>query len=84
MRSRGNFLAGALMAMLAACGGNDNGMNMGATAPAITAQPASTSVVSGNTATFTVMATGSGLTYQWQKNGAPIGGATAASYTTPR
>ena len=30
------------------------------------------------------MATGTGtLTYQWKKSGAAIGGATAASYTTP-
>jgi hypothetical protein len=51
---------------------------------AITTQPTSQSVISGQTATFSVGATGSGtLTYQWQKNGASIGGATAASYTTP-
>lgn len=52
--------------------------------PAITTQPGNQSVVVGSTATFTVVATGSGtLTYQWQKNSAPIAGATSASYTTP-
>ncbi len=34
-------------------------------------------------ATYTVVATGSNLTYQWKKNGADIPGATQASYTTP-
>ena len=52
--------------------------------PAITSQPASQTVAVGQTATFSVVATGSGaLSYQWSKRGAAIGGATAASYTTP-
>src|SRR5436190_1083230 len=52
--------------------------------PTITAQPASQTVSAGQTATFTVTATGTApLSYQWQKNGTAIGGATAASYTTP-
>ena len=56
----------------------------GMTALAITAQPASQSVTSGQTASFTLGATGTGtLTYQWKKNGAAISGATSASYTTP-
>lgn len=51
---------------------------------AITAQPVNQSVVVGQTATFSVVATGAGtLTYQWKKNGVAIGGATAAAYTTP-
>jgi len=38
----------------------------------------------GQTATFSVVASGtSPLSYQWQKAGAPIAGATSASYTTP-
>ena len=53
-------------------------------APSITTQPTSQTVAAGQTATFTVVATGtSPLSYQWQKNGAAISGATAASYTTP-
>ncbi|HLJ22964.1 MAG TPA: choice-of-anchor D domain-containing protein [Candidatus Acidoferrales bacterium] len=53
-------------------------------APAITTQPASQTILSGNTATFSVAATGTGpLTYQWSKGGVVISGATAASYTTP-
>jgi hypothetical protein len=55
-----------------------------ATAPAITAQPQSQSVLAGAAATFTVAATGSApLSYQWSQNGATIAGATAPSYTTP-
>src|SRR5258706_333446 len=53
-------------------------------APTITTQPASQTVTAGQTATFAVVATGTApLSYQWQKNGANIAGATAASYTTP-
>jgi hypothetical protein len=52
--------------------------------PTITTQPASETVTAGQTATFTVVASGTApLNYQWQKNGANISGATSASYTTP-
>jgi hypothetical protein len=41
-------------------------------------------VTAGQTATFTVVASGTApLSYQWQKGGTAISGATAASYTTP-
>jgi beta-galactosidase len=53
-------------------------------AVAITTQPASQTAAVGQTATFSVVATGSPpLTYQWRRNGAAIAGATAAGYTTP-
>jgi len=39
------------------------------------------SMCAGNNATFNVSATGSGLTYQWKKNGNDISGATSASLT---
>jgi hypothetical protein len=53
-------------------------------APTITTQPANQNVALGQTATFSVIANGNpSPTYQWQKNGANIAGATAASYTTP-
>src|SRR5205814_7138847 len=52
--------------------------------PTITTQPANQTVTAGQTATFAVVAGGTApLSYQWQKNGANITGATAASYTTP-
>jgi hypothetical protein len=52
------------------------------TAPAITAQPVDAAADEGATATFTVVASGDGLTYQWSRNGNVIDGATDASYTT--
>ncbi len=51
------------------------------TAPAITGQPASATQCVGTNVTFTVTATGTGLTYQWRKGGVNIAGATGASYT---
>ncbi|MGH8468034.1 MAG: immunoglobulin domain-containing protein [Gammaproteobacteria bacterium] len=54
------------------------------TPPSITSQPADRTVTAGQTATFSVTASGSApLAYQWQKNGVNITGATSASYTTP-
>jgi hypothetical protein len=55
-----------------------------AVAPSITTQPQSQSVTAGQTATFTVVASGTApLSYQWKKGGTAINGATSASYTTP-
>src|SRR5450759_4701550 len=52
--------------------------------PSITTQPTSQTVTAGQTATFSVTASGTApLSYQWQKNGTAISGATSASYTTP-
>ena len=56
--------------------------------PAITVNPANASTCAGSTASFSVTATGTSLTYQWQLKvvgGAfvNIGGATSSSYTTP-
>ena len=58
------------------------------TAPSITTQPGNEAVKVGGTATFTIVASGTDLTYQWQMdrndgNGwVNIAGATATSYTT--
>ncbi len=55
-----------------------------AVAPTITTQPKSQTITAGQTATFSVRASGTApLGYQWAKNGAAISGATGASYTTP-
>ena len=52
-----------------------------ATPPQITQQPANQAVLAGQAATFTVSATGTPpLSYQWQRNGGTIGGATSVSY----
>lgn len=48
-------------------------------ATAITSQPVSISKCDGDHVSFSVSATGTGLTYQWKKNGNNIGGATTAS-----
>ncbi len=48
--------------------------------PAITAQP-SGGVLSNGSASLSVSTTGSGLSYQWRKDGVNISGATSASYT---
>ena len=56
----------------------------GTVAPGISTHPANRTVSPGQTATFSVVASGtSPFTYQWQRNGANIDGATSASYTTP-
>ena len=53
-------------------------------APAITQQPANITVTAGQTATFTVAASGAvPLSYQWQRNSVNISGANSANYTTP-
>ncbi|HEY1127964.1 MAG TPA: immunoglobulin domain-containing protein [Roseateles sp.] len=51
--------------------------------PAITTQPAAQTATVGGTATFSVVASGNALRYQWTRNAVAIVGATAASYTTP-
>jgi len=51
-------------------------------APTITTQPSAVTVAAGASATFSVVATGTGpLSYQWSKNGAALSGATSASLT---
>ena len=70
----------ASLAALLGCG-DDGGGPQG---PTITAQPADQTVAEGQTATFTVEATGlEPLSYQWRTDGVDIPGATSSSYTTP-
>jgi hypothetical protein len=53
-------------------------------APSLTTQPTNQSVTTGQTATFSAVAAGTApLSYQWQKNGTAVSGATSANYTTP-
>lgn len=52
--------------------------------PAVTSHPQDATVVEGETATFSVAATGTApLAYQWQRDGVDIAGATSSTYTTP-
>lgn len=76
--------------LLAACGGggtpgnsSSSGTTTAASVPAITTQPGAQNVTVGQTATFSVVATGTApLSYAWQKNGTAIAGGTSSSYTT--
>lgn len=67
--------------VLAGCaGGGDSGL----AAPVIALQPGDATVPSGQTASFTVVATASPApSYQWRRNGQDIAGATSATYVTP-
>jgi Malectin domain/Immunoglobulin I-set domain len=59
-------------------------VNPAVIAPAISSQPANQTATAGQTATFSVTASGtSPLSYQWQKNDSILNGATSATYTTP-
>ena len=60
-------------------------LNVSAAAPSIVTQPANvTNNYAGNTAAFSIVATGSvPMAYQWYTNGAIVASATNASYTTP-
>ncbi|MFN9029091.1 MAG: hypothetical protein ACK54C_03475 [Betaproteobacteria bacterium] len=70
----------ALAGLLAACGGSDD--PPAAVIPTITTPPAAAAVTEGQSASFTVVATGSApLAYQWRRNGSTIAGASAATYT---
>ncbi|OLC95364.1 MAG: hypothetical protein AUH86_12145 [Acidobacteria bacterium 13_1_40CM_4_58_4] len=69
---------------LTGCSGVHGSGTINSSAPSITTEPANQAVAAGQTATFTVAATGTApLSYQWKKNGTAIAGATSSSYTTP-
>ena len=93
-RLRAVILQAALLCaglVLSACGGSADAPPPPGTAPVgpvtpvpptITQQPANVAVTAGQPVSFTVAATGDAtITYQWQRNGAAIAGATATTYT---
>jgi hypothetical protein len=81
----GSVTSSAAVLTLASSGGGGGVIPPPApTAPSITQQPASRTVALGGSTTFTVGVDGTApLTYAWSKNGAPIAGATSASFTIP-
>ena len=83
-RGQRALLAAVAALLLTACGGGDDPAPTppAAVAPSITAQPAAVSVTEGQTAAFSVTASGSApLAYQWRRNGTDIAGATAAAFS---
>ena len=83
MWRRGWIALGATL--LVACGSSSGsgGTMAPPTAPSIATAPVAQTVTAGQVATFSVVANGSApLSYQWQRNGQGIPGATAATYAT--
>ena len=83
------FAAG-LFVLLSACGGSADAppppergpVVPTAVPPTITLQPVSVSVTTGQPASFSVAASGTApITYQWERNGTAIAGATSTTYT---
>ena len=62
-------VGGTLAAALAACGGGggDSSPPVVLNPPVISAQPTAQSVLTDASATFSVTATGAGLSYQWRR-----------------
>lgn len=75
-------ILGCGLLTIAACGGGGSGYKPPpVAAPNIVTQPQSATVKAGQSATFSVTATGAGtLSYQWSENGTAISGATSSSY----
>jgi hypothetical protein len=80
-------LAIAGLAVLAACGSSGSSEPEpvpppAAVVPTISAAPAAVALTAGQAATFSVTASGTApFTYQWQREGVNIAGATAATYS---
>lgn len=80
---KATFVAGVAF-ILFGCGSTGSTTSSPGQQVAISVQPLSQTVPIGQTATFTVAASGKApLSYQWSENGAEISGATSSSYTTP-
>jgi alpha-tubulin suppressor-like RCC1 family protein len=73
--------------LLSACGGGESPPSSPPTTavqqPAISQQPAGLTVLEGDSATFSVAATGDNLGYQWRRGAADIPGATSSTLTIP-
>ncbi len=78
------LVAAVLLILGQGCGsGSSSNSNSdpAVTMPAITAQPQSQSVGTGQSVTFSVQATGGDLAFQWQQNGSAVSGAMTSSYS---
>lgn len=78
--------ATSLSLLLSGCSGSSDSSSSTSAAsstsgPAISLQPASAIIPTGSNSVLSVVADGSGLTYQWYLGGAAIADATAATYT---
>jgi len=62
------FVTGILFTMTGCGGGGGGGASPVNQAPTISSQPTNLYVIAGNNATFTINATGTGLSYQWQED----------------
>ncbi len=83
MRRAAGLFGLTFVLALGGCSDSPTAETPPATPPTISAQPSAVTVTAGATGTFSVTATGDGpVTYQWQRDGANISGATAASYST--
>jgi hypothetical protein len=74
-------IAGGEYFNLALVGQGSGGTGGTPTAPVVTAQPASQTLLTGGSTTLSVAASGTGLSYQWLLNSQSIQGATTSSYT---
>jgi subtilisin-like proprotein convertase family protein len=63
---------GAISTTLAGCNTTVNSVITVNQPPSVTGQPVNQNICPTQTGTFTVTATGAGLTYQWRKNGTPL------------
>lgn len=79
-------LIGSILASLVGCGGGGGDDGTTVIAPTILTQPSAISIATGEDATFSVVASGTSLSYQWYKvnttssQGEAISGATSTSY----
>lgn len=72
----------SLALALTACGGGGSDTPAPSPVPAgIQTHPASTAANAGQPVTFSVTAQGSGLSYQWQRDGTDVAGATSSTFT---
>lgn len=73
------MVGGSGLALLAGCGGGGSGTPAAETPPSISTQPLSQAAALGAVLTFSVAASGTNLSYLWQRNGVNMAGANGAS-----